>query len=869
MTVAPAPEDIERRWLPRITTGTRRAVAWFLNRLRPQVREAARAAAAGRPLPVFTDVPDAQDFGNELYTDLEPALSEVFDEAFWQSIDDLGAPDTAPPAPPVMPGVTPAPPPPDGPSRAEQLAPSEEQLRRDYLASVHDRLSSSMWAPDTYDAIRATLTQSVTDGWTLKETTAALRPLMDPDGTAYASWIERVAVTELHAAYNAGTQAAAVAEQELFGTQTRLRWIATKDARTRPTHRKANGQVVRAGEPFTVGNAHLLFPGDPLGPPGETIRCRCSLAVEHITLTASTGDTMTRYRTRRTAAGTTETPRPCSCTAASEPPSGEAAPQAGDEPSQDESSASWDGLNVTITIGETTWEVAYTTDEFTFTAVNGPEEGATGTVTLDDATADGEGEFTFRWTEEDGTTVKEELDLGKGTAEAEVTSPDGEVTEQKGTATLTDAPTPAEKESAEEEGVQVAAALDAVRSVASLTAASLAVADAWTPPAAHFKPYEGPKRGIHVTDDGRVAGYLATWDGEVGQANCHVGIKSSCEPPPRSADGLYRYFHQAGTPLTLDDGSKVHPGLLTTDIGHGNQTRNQAARVAHYDQPQAMAAAVIAGEDEAGIWVSGSVLPEVASDADRMTRLRLARFSGHWEPIGGRMELIAATGVNVPGYPNPSPTGASVAASAAPGAGDVAGEVIRRLDARTLHTQMTERGNDMRARRARSLVAAVMAFPRRRPSPRRAAAETAEGTEDGESHGAELSADDIAFIADLLGLDTTEDIAPVELSAEQVADLLALLDEEESPAGDDVQDVDNVTAANWVEQTGGLPVYIKRIADALQREQGFTESRAIATAVNQAKRWCAGGGDVKPDTMVKACAAVTAWERKRAQARAT
>jgi hypothetical protein len=626
---------------------------------------------------------------------------------------------------------------------------------------------------------------------------------------------------------------------------------------------------VRAGEPFTVGNAHLLFPGDPTGPPGETIRCRCSLAVVHTTLTASSEDPMTRYRTRLPAGNTTpETSPPCSCTAASEPPAGQAAPQAGDEPSQGESSASWDGLNVTVTIGESTWDVAYTAEAFTFTATAGPDEGATGTVPLDDATADGEGEFTFRWTEEDGSTVKEEVDMGKGTVEAEITAPDGTVTEQKGTVTLTDAEggEPASPPPGDDEGKKVAAALDAVRSVASLTAASLAVADAWTPPAAHFKPYEGPKQGIHVTDDGRVAGYLATWDGEVGQANCHVGIKSSCEPPPRSADGLYRYFHQAGTPLTLDDGSKVHPGLLTTDIGHGNQTRSQAARVAHYDQPQAMAAAVVAGEDESGIWVSGSVLPEIAADADRMTRLRLARFSGHWEPIGGRMELIAATGVNVPGYPNPSPTGASVAASAAP-AGDVADEVIRRLDARALHAEMTERGNTMRARRARSLVASMLAAPRRRATPRKAAAETA--AEDDESHGAELTADDVAFIADLLGLESTDEVTPVELSADQVADLLALL--EESPAGDDVQDEQNVTAANWVEQTGTghLPAYIRRIADALQREQAFPESRAIATAVNQVKRWCRGGGNVKADTIAQACTALAEWEAKRAEAVAT
>ena len=53
-------------------------------------------------------------------------------------------------------------------------------------------------------------------------------------------------------------------------------WSATEDLRTRPTHVVADGQVVRLDDSFTVGGAALQFPGDPNGPAGEVINCRCT-----------------------------------------------------------------------------------------------------------------------------------------------------------------------------------------------------------------------------------------------------------------------------------------------------------------------------------------------------------------------------------------------------------------------------------------------------------------------------------------------------------------------------------------------------------------------------------------------------------------
>lgn len=80
---------------------------------------------------------------------------------------------------------------------------------------------------------------------------------------------------------------------------------------------------------------------------------------------------------------------------------------------------------------------------------------------------------------------------------------------------------------------------------------------------------------------------------------------------------------------------------------------------------------------------------------------------------------------------------------------------------------------------------------------------------------------------------------------------------------------------NWVDDVGGLPSYIKRIARHLQRK-GMTESRSIATAVNAAKKMCSTGDlnwpglqNVNPGSRAQACAAVASWNAKRARARAT
>lgn len=57
-------------------------------------------------------------------------------------------------------------------------------------------------------------------------------------------------------------------------------WRSHHDGRVRPSHKKADGQRRRVGSRFRIGPAWFRYPGDPLGPPSQTINCRCWLEFE-------------------------------------------------------------------------------------------------------------------------------------------------------------------------------------------------------------------------------------------------------------------------------------------------------------------------------------------------------------------------------------------------------------------------------------------------------------------------------------------------------------------------------------------------------------------------------------------------------------
>lgn len=154
---------------------------------------------------------------------------------------------------------------------------------------------------------------------------------------------------------------------------------------------------------------------------------------------------------------------------------------------------------------------------------------------------------------------------------------------------------------------------------------------------------------LHIGDDGRVYGHVAVWDA------CHVGIGSSCVKPPKSRTN-YAYFHTGE--VRADDGSRIPVGRLTYGGGHAQPNLGYAAAAEHYDRTSNTGAYVVAGEDEYGIWVAGTLSPDADDAAVR--QMRAAPLSGDWRRIGGNLEMVAALHVNTAGFPIPRAMAASL-----------------------------------------------------------------------------------------------------------------------------------------------------------------------------------------------------------------
>ena len=83
----------------------------------------------------------------------------------------------------------------------------------------------------------------------------------------------RIARTEGHRIQQAATYDAQKAAKAK-GADVVKQWDSTLDGRTRPTHRKLDGQIREVDEPFEMDGKKAMMPGD-FGRPEEDINCRC------------------------------------------------------------------------------------------------------------------------------------------------------------------------------------------------------------------------------------------------------------------------------------------------------------------------------------------------------------------------------------------------------------------------------------------------------------------------------------------------------------------------------------------------------------------------------------------------------------------
>lgn len=143
-----------------------------------------------------------------------------------------------------------------------------------YLAEVRNRLVRV--PEEVFDLVAGQISAGVNAGESIPQMAARVQEVLSTTGSE--RWPNRattVARTEAIGALNAGRHDAFTIVAAEADDPMELLWLATDDARTRHTHRDAEGQRVPVGTPFVVGGFELRFPGDPMGPPQEVINCRC------------------------------------------------------------------------------------------------------------------------------------------------------------------------------------------------------------------------------------------------------------------------------------------------------------------------------------------------------------------------------------------------------------------------------------------------------------------------------------------------------------------------------------------------------------------------------------------------------------------
>lgn len=156
---------------------------------------------------------------------------------------------------------------------ADQLARNRVWERRNQLVRVAD---------EVYVRVQNAVANALRDGTAGPDLADTIEGVFDATDTPY--WENRatvVARTETLGALNGGrADGQATMARRLGGAFERV-WVATLDTRTRPTHAAADGQRAPLDGLFTLGlggavTARLRWPGDPLGPAGEVIQCRCT-----------------------------------------------------------------------------------------------------------------------------------------------------------------------------------------------------------------------------------------------------------------------------------------------------------------------------------------------------------------------------------------------------------------------------------------------------------------------------------------------------------------------------------------------------------------------------------------------------------------
>jgi hypothetical protein len=548
-----------------------------------------------------------------------------------------------------------------------------DQLKDEYLAQLPNRL---VGVPDSaWQQVTDTVAQLSGEGASIPVIRDAIEALLGE-----RAWTDRavtIARTETIGAYNAGTLTAWLTAEQALEERLDKVWVSTHDQRTRHDHRDADGQRVALDGVFMVGGQSMRFPGDPAGPPGQVVNCRCTMIeVPADEPLPSVPEHPWPHRDRATGFDITVTAA--------------AAAKGGGT-----SMASWKGTLAPLGARSGDRRIFSPDGEWSFRELPLPlrwaradAPGHEGAVTIGRITKAevqssklvGSGDFIdavpelaealellragvlfpsvdlddfeFQYTDGGGKPIEEMSDdewdiFMESGEEPYVTVTKGRVMAVTlvGTQAFMEArlevadDDPADDED-DEEGEKPSTEKEVEKEPVLAAAARQQTGPLYPPRAWFDDPGLAELTPITVTAEGRVFGHLADND-------CHLSFLTGgqCVLPP--AEGGFDWFHRPE--IKTAEGELIAVGHITASTGHADLAASAARAIEHYDHTGAQVAVVRAGRDAYGIWVSGSLVPEATEQQVQM--LRRSPLSGDWRWIGGARQLVAALCVNVGGFP--------------------------------------------------------------------------------------------------------------------------------------------------------------------------------------------------------------------------